>query len=174
MSGRGRAGPGASGGGRGRVRSSPVGCPSGGRSSKGGGRVPGSLQDARNRPDRRRSPLRNARSRIRRPVRDPSARRSPMRVSRSKLLASALGGLLACACAWLLIAAAPASALDGDYVVHGFRFASGDTLGQLRLHYLTLGQPRKDTRGNVTNGVLIMHGTGGTGRQFMSQQFASV
>jgi homoserine O-acetyltransferase len=98
-----------------------------------------------------------------------------VRLSVSKLSACALRGLLACAaCAWFLIAVAPASALDGDYLIRGFRFASGDTLGQLRIHYLTLGQPQRDARGRVTNGVLIMHGTGGTGRQFMAPQFAGV
>jgi homoserine O-acetyltransferase len=77
----------------------------------------------------------------------------------------------------LLILAALASraaAVDGDYVVRDFRFASGDTLGALRLHYLTLGHPVRDARGRVTNGVLILHGTGGTGRQFMAPQFAGV
>jgi len=75
----------------------------------------------------------------------------------------------------ILAALAPrAAAVDGDYVVRDFRFASGDTLGALRLHYLTLGQPVRDARGRVTNGVLILHGTGGTGRQFMAPQFAGV
>jgi homoserine O-acetyltransferase len=98
-----------------------------------------------------------------------------VRLSVSKLSASALRGLLACAaCAWFLIAVAPASAVDGDYVIRGFLFASGDTLGQLRIHYMTLGQPQRDARGQVTNAVLIMHGTGGTGRQFMAPQFAGV
>jgi len=67
-----------------------------------------------------------------------------------------------------------AGAVEGDYVVRDFRFVSGDTLGSLRLHYLTLGQPRRDARGQVTNGVLILHGTGGTGRQFMAPQFAGM
>jgi homoserine O-acetyltransferase len=98
-----------------------------------------------------------------------------VRLRVSNLSASALRGLLACAgCALLLIAVRPASALDGDYVIRGFHFASGDTLGQLRLHYLTLGQPQRDAGGRVTNGVLILHGTGGTGRQFMAPQFAGV
>ena len=65
-----------------------------------------------------------------------------------------------------------AHAAEGDFVVHDFRFQSGETLPDLRLHYLTLGQPRRDAAGQVTNGVLILHGTGGTGRQFMAKQFA--
>ena len=78
--------------------------------------------------------------------------------------------LLAVSCA----VARPAAARDGDFVVRDFRFASGDTLSELRLHYLTLGQPLRDASGRITNAVLILHGTGGTGRQFMAPQFAGV
>ncbi|MBL8188443.1 MAG: alpha/beta fold hydrolase [Acidobacteria bacterium] len=61
---------------------------------------------------------------------------------------------------------------EGDYVIRDFRFESGETLPELRLHYRTLGKPERDASGNVTNAVWIGHGTGGTGRQFLSQQFA--
>ena len=75
----------------------------------------------------------------------------------------------------ILAASAPmAAAVEGDYVARDFHFTSGDTLGALRLHYLTLGQPIRDAHGRVTNGILILHGTGGTGRQFMAPQFAGV
>lgn len=63
---------------------------------------------------------------------------------------------------------------EGDFVVHDFRFRSGETLPELRLHYRTLGQPRRDAQGHVTNAVLIMHGTGGDGAQFLRPQFADV
>ena len=68
----------------------------------------------------------------------------------------------------------PRAAREGDFVIHGFRFQSGDTLAELRVHYLTLGQPARDASGNVANGVLILHGTGGSGRQFLARQFADV
>jgi len=42
----------------------------------------------------------------------------------------------------------------------------------VRLHYRTLGVPRRDARGITTNAVLIMHGTGGTGAQFVARSFA--
>jgi len=42
----------------------------------------------------------------------------------------------------------------------------------LRLHYMTLGQPARDAQGQVTNAVLIMHGTGGSGKNFLTPQFA--
>jgi homoserine O-acetyltransferase len=74
---------------------------------------------------------------------------------------------------FLAVCAVPAHATDGDFVIKDFRFRSGETLPELRIHYLTLGQPARDARGQVSNAVLILHGTGGTGRQFMAQQFAS-
>jgi homoserine O-acetyltransferase len=61
-----------------------------------------------------------------------------------------------------------------DYVVRDFRFASGETLRELKIHYYTLGQPRKDAQGHIVNAVLILHGTGGSGRQFAAPQFADV
>src|SRR5579862_5668096 len=64
--------------------------------------------------------------------------------------------------------------IEGDYVAHDFHFKSGETLPELRLHYLTFGKPEKDASGKVTNAVLILHGTGGSGRQFLAPQFADV
>jgi homoserine O-acetyltransferase len=63
---------------------------------------------------------------------------------------------------------------EGDFVVRDFRFKSGESLPELRLHYTTLGQPAHDAQGRVTNAVLILHGTGGSGRQFLQPQFAGV
>jgi len=63
---------------------------------------------------------------------------------------------------------------EGDFVVRDFHFKSGETLPEVRLHYTTLGQPVKDSRGRTTNAVLILHGTGGTGAQFLRQIFAGV
>ena len=68
----------------------------------------------------------------------------------------------------------PATGVEGDYVIRDFRFASGETLPALSLHYRTLGQPRRDAAGVVRNAVLIMHGTTGAGTQFLSPGFANV
>lgn len=62
----------------------------------------------------------------------------------------------------------------GDYVAHSFRFHNGETLQNLKQHYLTLGTPRRDAHGHVTNAVLILHGTTGTGAQFLAPYFAGV
>ena len=60
----------------------------------------------------------------------------------------------------------------GDFVIPNFQFNNGDVLDELRLHYTTLGEPKRDENGVVHNAVLIMHGTGGSGQQFMREQFA--
>ena len=43
---------------------------------------------------------------------------------------------------------------------------------ELRLHYRTLGKPEKDSQGKTTNAVLIIHGTTGSGAQFIPPEFA--
>jgi homoserine O-acetyltransferase/O-succinyltransferase len=63
---------------------------------------------------------------------------------------------------------------EGDYVLRDFHFRSGENLPELRMHYTTLGKPLRDEKGRVTNAVLLLHGTGGTGRQFLAPQFADV
>ncbi|GAC1348734.1 MAG: alpha/beta fold hydrolase [Vulcanimicrobiaceae bacterium] len=64
--------------------------------------------------------------------------------------------------------------VDGTYVVPQFHFADGETLRDLRLHYVTLGTPHRDARGHVSNAVLILHGTGGDAHQFINDRFAGV
>src|SRR5947207_11761747 len=63
---------------------------------------------------------------------------------------------------------------EGAYVVKDFQFKSGERLPEVKLHYYTLGSPQKDAAGKVRNAVLILHGTGGSGRQFLSDNFAGV
>jgi len=85
------------------------------------------------------------------------------------------------ACAWLLLLlgatgqAWPASypaPTQGDFVLKGFAFATGERLPELRIHYRTLGRAQRDARGIVTNAVLILHGTTGSGAQFIRDEFA--
>src|SRR5580765_3045185 len=79
-----------------------------------------------------------------------------------------------------IFAASFASAADypapaeGDYTIRDFKFTSGETLPELRLHYRTLGKPEKDAQGKTMNAVLIMHGTTGSGAQFVPRpEFAN-
>ncbi len=73
---------------------------------------------------------------------------------------------------FLFLVAGAAQGDTGSFVIHNFRFASGEVLPELRLHYRTLGQPRRDAAGRVRNAVLVLHGTGGSGGQFLSPLFA--
>jgi homoserine O-acetyltransferase/O-succinyltransferase len=68
--------------------------------------------------------------------------------------------------------ATPPVGRSGDHVIRDFRFASGEVLPELRIHYTTLGRPLRDASGTVRNAVLILHGTTGNGRGFLGRGFA--
>jgi len=83
-----------------------------------------------------------------------------------------VAGLLAALLLGVAAAAVAYPAYEGDYVVRDFKFASGESLAELRIHYRTFGAPRTDSHGMVRNAVLILHGTGGSGAQFIRSVFA--
>ena len=62
--------------------------------------------------------------------------------------------------------------VEGDFVITNFHFQSGQSLPELRMHYLTFGKPERDQNGAVRNAVLILHGTTGSSAQFLLPQFA--
>jgi homoserine O-acetyltransferase len=66
---------------------------------------------------------------------------------------AAIGLTMFAACA----SAAEPAVTEGDFVLRNFRFASGETLPELRLHYRTLGKVQRDAKGVARNAVLIMH-----------------
>jgi homoserine O-acetyltransferase len=70
-----------------------------------------------------------------------------------------------------------ASREEADFIVRDFRFQTGEMLRELCLHYVTLGTPKCDSTGLVTNAVLLLHGTNGSGQvildHFGSQLFGS-
>jgi homoserine O-acetyltransferase len=61
---------------------------------------------------------------------------------------------------------------SGDALLPDFHFASGETFPQLKIHYRTLGVQKRDALGRVTNAVLVLHGTSGSGTQFLGANFA--
>jgi homoserine O-acetyltransferase/O-succinyltransferase len=76
--------------------------------------------------------------------------------------------------AWMVssISAAQSPAPEQrDFIIKDFKFRSGESLPELRMHYRTLGKPERDAAGIVRNAVLIMHGTGGSGAQFIRSEF---
>jgi homoserine O-acetyltransferase len=82
-------------------------------------------------------------------------------------------GLLAAAA---LQAAAPAGKTwpthEGDVILKDFRFGDGERLSEVRMHYTTLGAPHRNAAGEIDNAVMVLHGTGGDGHQFLRPQFA--
>ncbi|MBS0420889.1 MAG: alpha/beta fold hydrolase [Proteobacteria bacterium] len=69
------------------------------------------------------------------------------------------------ACQWVCAAETPA-AREGDFVLRNFKFQSGETLPEVRIHYHAFGKPGKD------NTVLVMHGTGGSGASLIRPEFS--
>lgn len=61
---------------------------------------------------------------------------------------------------------------EHDFIARDVTFADGTRLPEVKMHYRTLGAPRRDSDGVVRNGILVLHGTGGTGRGFLSDTFA--
>lgn len=87
---------------------------------------------------------------------------------------SLLAGLAALVLAGTAQAATAPQPTPHDFTIANFRFQTGETLPELKIHYWTHGTPHRDAKGQIDNAVLILHGTGGTGRQFTAPQFADV
>jgi homoserine O-acetyltransferase len=62
--------------------------------------------------------------------------------------------------------------VEADHVLRDFRLTGGETLPELRIHYRTVGQPKRDASGAVSNAILILHGTTGQGGNFIRAEFA--
>ena len=88
------------------------------------------------------------------------------RRTRSILCVTALAAAIH-AMSFIAAAADYPAPIEADYIIRNFKFASGETLPELRIHYRTLGKIDKNAQGKVTNAVLIMHGTTGSGAQFV-------
>ncbi|WP_257169436.1 alpha/beta fold hydrolase [Bradyrhizobium sp. SRS-191] len=54
---------------------------------------------------------------------------------------------------------------QGDVIVKDFKFHTGETLPELKLHYTTVGEPTGQP-------VLVLHGTGGSGASMLVPTFA--
>jgi homoserine O-acetyltransferase len=79
---------------------------------------------------------------------------------------------------WVLVASAAWAAdpvvavVEADATLPAFRFTSGESVPELRVHYRTAGRPQRDAQGVVRNAVLILHGTTGSGAQFIRPEFS--
>ena len=61
---------------------------------------------------------------------------------------------------------------EDDFIIRDFRFASGETLPELRQHFITLGTPRTDAAGRIVNASLLIHNTTGTGKTWLEPSLA--
>lgn len=64
-------------------------------------------------------------------------------------------------------------ATEADFIASNVRFGAGETLPEVRIHYSMLGRPHRNRHGDIDNAVMLLHGTGGTGHQFLAPQFAN-
>ena len=87
-----------------------------------------------------------------------------------------LAALLACAVCSAQTSHAPTHwpVQDGSYVISNFHFGSGESIPQLKLHYLTLGKPHRDAGGHTDNAILLLHGTGGDAHSLLNPVFSDV
>lgn len=66
----------------------------------------------------------------------------------------------------------PLVTAESDYIFKDFHFFDGESLPELKLHYRTIGQPASNpSTGEVKNAVLLIHGTTGTGKEFLAKGF---
>jgi homoserine O-acetyltransferase/O-succinyltransferase len=63
---------------------------------------------------------------------------------------------------------------DGTYIIKNFHFRSGESLPELKLHYITLGKPHRGADGHTDNAILLLHGTGGNAHSLMTPVFSDV
>ena len=61
---------------------------------------------------------------------------------------------------------------ESDFTITDYKFASGETLPQLNLHYRTLGTAQRNAAGEVVNGVLLLQGNTGTGANWLRPSLA--
>ena len=79
--------------------------------------------------------------------------------------------LLAMLLPGVALAQIPASR-DGTITLPDYRLRNGAVIGTLRLHYLLLGEPRRNSRGEIQNGVILLHGTTGSAKAFTTAEMA--
>ena len=61
---------------------------------------------------------------------------------------------------------------EGTITVPEYRLHSGETLQNLRLHYLLIGELHRNAQGQITNAVILLHGTTGSAKAFATAEMA--
>src|SRR5579863_8427752 len=81
-----------------------------------------------------------------------------------KFLRAALSLILATISCAALAADYPAPK-QGDFIARDFKFHGGEVMGELKLHYTTVGEPAGQP-------VLVLHGSGGSAASMLTSGFA--
>jgi len=61
---------------------------------------------------------------------------------------------------------------EGDYTIRDYKFADGESLPEVKLHYRTIGTAKRDAGGGIVNGVLLLQGNTGTGANWFRPTLA--
>jgi len=61
---------------------------------------------------------------------------------------------------------------EGDFIIRDYKFADGQTLPELKLHYRTLGSAERNAAGEIVNGALLLQGNTGTGANWLRPTLA--
>lgn len=62
---------------------------------------------------------------------------------------------------------------EGDWLLKNYKFADGEVLPEVKVHYTTIGTPKRDAAGHITNAALLLQGTSGTGKNWLRPSFAN-
>ena len=61
---------------------------------------------------------------------------------------------------------------EADFVIKDYVFKSGESLPEVKIHYRSLGTPKRDAAGNVVNAVLLLQGNTGTSANWLRPSLA--
>jgi homoserine O-acetyltransferase len=62
--------------------------------------------------------------------------------------------------------------VENTYTLSNFRFANGQQIEALKIHYFTLGEPTRDEHGVINNAVLLLHNTTGSAKEWLEKEMA--
>ncbi|MDP1836238.1 MAG: alpha/beta fold hydrolase [Chlamydiales bacterium] len=62
---------------------------------------------------------------------------------------------------------------SANFVIPDYLFRNGERLSNVKIHYYTLGTPKRNAQGDVINAVLLLHWTGASGQALLSEDFMS-
>jgi homoserine O-acetyltransferase len=62
--------------------------------------------------------------------------------------------------------------IENTFTLAQFEFSNGQCINDLKIHYFTLGEPKKDENGVINNAVLLLHNTTGSAKEWLEKEMA--